>query len=90
MRFCRRPREVTRQRQEVGMCWISPQSVKLYRAGEKDQGAMLVREPSGCVGGGCLVHQRRVQFEGCVPQPLQTITASLLGSKRNCLLLRIV
>ena len=34
--------------------------------------------------------QRRVQFEGCVAEPLQTITARLLGSKWSCLLLRIV
>ena len=34
--------------------------------------------------------QRRVQFEGCVAKPLQTITAVLLGSKLTCLLLRIV
>ena len=35
-------------------------------------------------------HQRRVQFEGCVAEPLQTITAILPGSKWSCLLLRIV
>ena len=33
---------------------------------------------------------RRVQFEGCVAEPLQTITAILLGSKWSCLLSRIV
>ena len=35
-------------------------------------------------------HQRRVQFEGCVAEPLQTITAILFGSKWSCLLLRVV
>ena len=35
-------------------------------------------------------HQRRVQFEGCVAEPLQTITAILPGSKWSCSLLRIV
>ena len=39
---------------------------------------------------GYFEHQRRVQFEGCVAEPLQTITAILLGSKWSCLLLRIV
>ena len=35
-------------------------------------------------------HQKRVQFEGCVAEPLQTITAILPGSQWSCLLLRIV
>ena len=35
-------------------------------------------------------HRRRVQFEGCVAEPLQTITAIFPGSKWSCLLLRIV
>ena len=35
-------------------------------------------------------HQRRVQFEGCVAEPLHTITVILPGSKWSCLLLRIV
>ena len=35
-------------------------------------------------------HQRRVQFEGCAAEPLQTIPAILPGSKWSCLLLRIV
>ena len=39
---------------------------------------------------GYLEHQRRVQFEGCVAEPLQTITTTLPGSKWSCLLLRIV
>ena len=39
---------------------------------------------------GYFEHQRRVQFEGCVAEPFQTITAILLGSKWSCLLLRIV
>ena len=43
---------------------------------------------------GCFVgifeHQRRVQFEGCVADPLKTITAILPGSEWSCLLLRIV
>ena len=34
--------------------------------------------------------QRRVIFEGCVADPLQTITAVLPGSKWSWLLLRIV
>ena len=33
-------------------------------------------------------HQRRMQFEGCVAEPLRTITAILPGSKWSCLLLR--
>ena len=33
---------------------------------------------------------RRVQFERCVAEPLQTITAILPGSKWTCLLFRIV
>ena len=32
----------------------------------------------------------RVQFEGCVAEPLQTVTAILLGSKLSFMLLRIV
>ena len=39
---------------------------------------------------GYFEHQKRVQFEGCVAEPLQTITAILPGSKWSCLLLRIV
>ena len=39
---------------------------------------------------GYFEHQRRVQFEGCVAEPLQTISAILPGSKLSCLLLRIV
>ena len=39
---------------------------------------------------GYFEHQRRVQFEGCVAEPLQTITAILPGSKWSCMLLRIV
>ena len=39
---------------------------------------------------GYFEHQRRVQFERCVAEPLQTITAILAGYKRSCLLLRIV
>ena len=35
-------------------------------------------------------HQRRVQFEGCVAEPLQTISATSPGSKWSCLLLRVV
>ena len=35
-------------------------------------------------------HQRRVQFEGCVAEALQTITTILPGSKWSCFLLRIV
>ena len=31
-----------------------------------------------------------MQFEGCVAEPLQTITAIFPGSKWSCLLLRIV
>ena len=39
---------------------------------------------------GYFEHQKRVQFEGCVTEPLQTISAILPGSKGSCLLLRIV
>ena len=39
---------------------------------------------------GYFEHQRRVQFVGCVAEPLQTITAILPGSKWSCLLQRIV
>ena len=35
-------------------------------------------------------YQGRVQLEGCVAEPLQTITAILPGSKLSCLLLRIL
>ena len=39
---------------------------------------------------GYFQHQNRVQFEGCVAEPLQNITAILPGSKWSCLLLRTV
>ena len=39
---------------------------------------------------GYFEHQRREQVEGCVAEPLQTITAIMPGSKWSCLLLRIV
>ena len=39
---------------------------------------------------GYFEHQRRIQLEGCVAEPLRTITAILPGSKWSCLLLRIV
>ena len=39
---------------------------------------------------GYFEHQRLVQFEGCVADPLQTMSAILPGSKWSCLLLRIV
>ena len=39
---------------------------------------------------GYFEHQRRVHFEGSVPEALQTITAILPGSKWSCLLLRSV
>ena len=39
---------------------------------------------------GFFEQQRRVQLEGCVAEPLQTITAILPGSKWSCLLLRVV
>ena len=35
-------------------------------------------------------HHWRVQFEGCVVEPLQTITAILCGSQWSCSLHRIV
>ena len=73
-----------------------------YRAGEEELGAVA----SSCgvclathfgflvkmlrVLCGSFEHQRRVQFEGCMAEPLQTITAILPGSKWSCLLLRIV
>ena len=31
-----------------------------------------------------------MQFEGCVAEPLRTITATLPGSEWSCLLLRVV
>ena len=37
----------------------------------------------------CFEHPRRVQFEGCVAEPLQTISAILPGSKWSCLPPRI-
>ena len=43
-----------------------------------------------CAVCGYFEHQRRVQFEGCVAEPLQSITAILPGSKWSCLLLRVV
>ena len=77
-----------------------------YRAGEEDLGAVaLVLDSLWCGPGrrifsfprnilqvlcGYFEHQRRFQFEGCVAEPLQTITAFLPGSKWSCLLLRIV
>ena len=39
---------------------------------------------------GYFEHQRRVQFEGCAAEPLQTITAILPGSKWSSLLRRFV
>ena len=39
---------------------------------------------------GYFEHQRRVQFKGCAVEPLQTITATISGSKWSCLPLRIV
>ena len=39
---------------------------------------------------GFFEHQRRVQFDGCVAEPLKTITAILPGLKWSCLLLHIV
>ena len=39
---------------------------------------------------GYFEHQRRVPFEGSAAEPLQTITAILVGSKWSCLLLQIV
>ena len=39
---------------------------------------------------GYFEHQRRVQFQGCVAEPLTTISAILLGSKWSCSLVRIV
>ena len=39
---------------------------------------------------GYFEHQRRVQSEGCVAEPLQTISAILPGSMWSCLLLQTV
>ena len=39
---------------------------------------------------GYFEHQRRVQFEGCLAEPHQPITAILQGSKWSCLLLRVL
>ena len=40
----------------------------------------------GCHKGTYFEHQRRTEFEGCVAEPFQTITANLPGSKWSCLL----
>ena len=77
-----------------------------YRAGEEELGAAalvldlakvwawatLFSCPSKILRVLCgyFEHQRRVQFVGCVAEPLQTITAILPGSKWSCLLLRVV
>ena len=66
-----------------------------YRAGEEDLGAVALERVSFPrkilrVLCGYFEHQRRAQFEGCVAEPLQTITAILPGFKWSCLLLRIV
>ena len=37
---------------------------------------------------GYFEHPRRVQFEDCVAEPLQTTTTIVPGSKRICLLLQ--
>ena len=37
---------------------------------------------------GYFEHQKRVQFEGCAAEPVQTITAILPGSEWGCFLLR--
>ena len=55
----------------------------LFRAGQSSCGVGLG------VLCGYFEHQRRVRFEGCVAEPLQTITTVLPGSKWSCLLLRI-
>ena len=39
---------------------------------------------------GYFEHHQRVHFEGCVAEPLQTITAILPGPRWSCLLLRVV
>ena len=39
---------------------------------------------------GYFEHQRRVQFEGCMAEQLQSITAIVPGSNWSCLLLRIM
>ena len=39
---------------------------------------------------GYIEHPRRVQFEGCVAELLQTITPIVFGSKWSCLLYHIV
>ena len=71
------------------------------RVGEKDQGAITAFERASlpvvwawptrfdlarklC---GCFEHPRRVQFAGCVAEPLQTTTAIFFWSKWSCLLL---
>ena len=48
--------------------------------------------PKSCTGsyaGFCSI-KRRVQFDGCVADPVQTISAILPGSQRSVLLLRLV
>ena len=46
---------------------------------------IILRVPCVYIG-----HQRQVQCERCVAEPLETITAILPGSKLGCLLLRSV
>ena len=66
-----------------------------FRAGQSPSGLGLgdaLQLPEEDIVGALWVlrAQRRVQFEGCVTEPLQTITAILRGTKWSCLLLRIV
>ena len=62
-------------------------------AKEEDQGAVaLVRDLAKALERVSLpaVWAWATNFEGCVAEPLQTISAILPGSKWSCLLLRIV
>ena len=63
-----------------------------YRAGEEDLGATHFSFPRKILRVLCgyFEHQKRVQFEGCLAEPLRTITAILPGPKWSCLSQRVV
>ena len=78
----------TKERSQRCLAWLthSSGSVSLLWG----LGRRIAIFPRRCCLCGHLEHQKRVQFEGCVAEPLQTITAILFGSKWSCLLLRFV
>ena len=72
-----------------------------YRAGEEELGVVdlllglgnalkFPKEDTASAVRVFFEHQRRVRFEGCAAETLQTITAILPRSKWSCLLLRVV